>query len=184
MNTEHLLDLPILLPKDLKIVKELVYDPGNIELVNLQLSAESKEYSACSFALNGKKVQHRISKITPKKVGQFVTIWKRNKEGITAPFDISDPVDFIIITVRCEDYLGQFVFPKSILAAQGIISRNGQGGKRGIRIYPPWDMVTNKQAQQTQKWQEPYFFVINPDAGVGHDQQENLFERFGQLLSF
>jgi len=36
------------------------------------------------------------------------------------------------------------------LADKSIISKNGKLGKRGIRVYPPWDMVTNKQAEKTQ----------------------------------
>ena len=47
-----------------------------------------------------KKIQHRVSKITPTKNGQFVTLWKRNQNGITEPFDINDEIDFIIITVK------------------------------------------------------------------------------------
>ena len=82
-----------------------------------------------------------------------MTIWKRNNHGITIPFDISDDLDFIIIGAKRENDLGQFIFPKSILAEKGIISTDNKEGKRGIRIYPPWDDVTNKQAEKTQIWQ-------------------------------
>jgi hypothetical protein len=146
--------------KDLKIVKELVYDKCGFELKDLKINAESVEYGACSFTLNGKVIQHRVSKITPTKTGQFVTIWKRNKEGITEPFDISDDLDFIIITSKSGGNFGQFIFPKSVLAEKGIISKIGKEGKRGIRVYPPWDVVTNKQAEKTQNWQIKYFFTI------------------------
>ena len=61
-----------------------------INLINLKWNLESAEYGACSFKLNGKTIQFRVSKITPTKTGQFVTIWKRNKEGITEPFDNAD----------------------------------------------------------------------------------------------
>jgi hypothetical protein len=35
------------------------------------------------------------------------------------------------------------------------------GGKRAIRVYPPWADKLNAQAQKTQQWQAPYFFEIN-----------------------
>lgn len=146
--------------QDLKKVKELVYDPCGFILTDPHVNAESKEYGACSFALNGKIIQHRVSKITPTKAGQFVTIWKRNAAGITEPFDFADNLDFIIITAKSADKLGQFVFPKSILAAKGIITKNGQAGKRGIRVYPAWDLASNKQAEKTQAWQLEYFLAI------------------------
>jgi hypothetical protein len=137
MTTENALKVLNAIHNDLKVVKELVYDKCNFDLTNLKQNLESVEYGACSFVLNGKTIQQRVSKITPTKTGQFVTIWKRSKQGITEPFDISDELDFIIITSKSDDNFGQFVFPKSILADKGIITRNGKGGKRGIRVYPP-----------------------------------------------
>lgn len=130
---------------------------------------ESAEYRACSFELNGNTIQFHISKITPTKTGQFVTIWKRNKEGITEPFDILDDIDFVIITSKSGDNLGQFIFPKSVLADKGIITRNGKEGKRGIRVYPPWDIVTSKQAEKTQSWQTKYFLTIKNDNSTDLD---------------
>ncbi len=141
-------------------INELVYRKCGFELTNLLLNTEGIEYGACSFELNGKKIQHRISKITPTKAGQFVTIWKRNQDGITEPFNSTDDLDFVIITSLSEGHFGQFVFPKTVLADKGIISRNGKGGKRGIRVYPPWDIAPNRQASETQRWQVPYFLLI------------------------
>ncbi len=150
---------------DLQIIKKLVYDKLNFEIKNLEIHSEGVEYGACRFEINGLKIEHRVSKITPTKTGQFVTIWKRNKQGITAPFDISDDIDFIIITAKSGDNIGQFVFPKAVLAEKGIISQNGKDGKRGIRVYPPWDKATNKQAEKTQNWQIKYFFTPENLAG-------------------
>ncbi|MES3018254.1 MAG: MepB family protein [Bacteroidota bacterium] len=152
---------------DLNIVKDLIYDPCAYELTDLKQHSESAEYGACSFVLSGKKVQQRFSKITPTKTGQFVTVWKRNRDGITAPFDFSDDLDFIIIIARSGDQLGQFTFPKLVLAEKEIITRNGSKGKRGIRVYPPWDNTTNKQAEKTQNWQQEYFFTIEQDNTAG-----------------
>jgi hypothetical protein len=164
-----------LLPSDLKIVKELVYDKCNFDLTNPKLNTESIEYGACTFGLNGRKIQHRISKITPTKAGQFVTIWKRNKDGITQPFDILDDLDFIIITSKSGDNFGQFIFPKSVLADKGIITRNGKEGKRGIRVYPPWDIATNSQAKKTQSWQVKYFLTIRTDNSTDLSLVKKLF---------
>jgi len=149
------------LPPLLKTAADLIYDPLGYQIINLKMESESQEYSACSFKLNSLKIIYRVSKITPTKTGQFVTIWKRDKAGITIPFDEQDDFDLMIITAISEHNFGQFIFPKNTLAQQKIITKNGVGGKRGIRIYPPWDTVTNKQAEKTQQWQLAYFFPIN-----------------------
>lgn len=149
--------------EDLKIAKKWVYDKCNFNFSHPKLNVESIEYGACTFEVDEKKIQHRVSKITPTKNGQFVTIWKRNKKGLTEPFDIADDIDFIIITSRSADKLGQFIFPKSVLANKGIITQNGKSGKRGIRVYPPWDIPENKQAEKTQSWQINYFLNIKTD---------------------
>ena len=60
----------------------------------LERNAESTVYGACSFQLNDMKIEYRVSKTTPTKTGQFVTSWKRNAQGITTPFDISDDINF------------------------------------------------------------------------------------------
>lgn len=151
------------LSSELLQVKELVYDTCSFEFSNLIIDSESVEYQACSFKLNSFQIIHRLSKITPTKIGQFVTIWKRNDKGITAPFDVSDDFDFIIITSKSGENLGQFVFPKSVLLEKGIISNNNTSGKRGIRVYPPWDIPTNKQAEKTQNWQIKYFYSIKKE---------------------
>lgn len=163
MTTQITLATIHLFHSDLKAAKELVYDKCGFDLTGPKLNSESVEYGACSFRLNGKTIEHRVSKITPTKAGQFVTIWKRNKDGITEPFDISDNIDFIIITSKRGDNFGQFIFPKSVLADKGIITRNDKEGKRGIRVYPPWDITTNKQAEETQRWQTEYFLTIKND---------------------
>ena len=148
---------------ELQIVKELVFDKYGFNLTNLQNSKESLEYAACSFQLNGKAIQFRSSKITPTKTGQFVTIWKRNNDGITEPFDTSDDIDFLIITSKSVDNFGLFIFPKSILIENGIFTSNSKKGKRGMRVYNTWDIAPNKQAERTQRWQTKHFISINKD---------------------
>ena len=149
------------LQDNLQNIKILLSDVGSFELKNLNTHSEGIEYGACHFELNDLKIEYRVSKITPTKTGQFVTIWKRNTQGITAPFDVADAIDFVIITSKNGDNWGQFVFPKMVLVEKGIFSQNEKGGKRGIRVYPPWDKAMNKQAEKTQNWQLKYFFTAD-----------------------
>jgi hypothetical protein len=166
---------------DLKRAKELLYGPAGFNLSRLEQNAEGTAYGACSFVLDGKTIQQRVAKITPTKTGQFVAIWKRNKSGQTAPFDFEDDIDFLIIVAKRGNNFGQFIFPKLLLANQGIISRNGKGGKRGIRVYPPWDSATNKQAQQTQSWQINYFLTIGADNSTDLDLAKQLFAATNEM---
>ncbi|GAB1446561.1 MepB family protein [Flammeovirgaceae bacterium] len=137
-----------------------VYDKCGFIISDYKSEPESKEYDACQFKLNGQIIISRTAKITPKKIGQFVTFWKRNKKGIIAPFSERDNFDFYVINVEKEDTLGQFVFPKSILIDKGVVATRKKDGKRGFRVYPSWDTVNNEQATKAQKWQLDYFFEI------------------------
>lgn len=154
----------------------LVYNPGGLKHSQPVMELESVEYGACTFKLNELSIKFRVAKITPTKIGQFVTLWKRNGNGPIQPFDISDPIDFFIICTRKDDHFGQFVFPKSVLSEQDIISINGKGGKRGIRVYPSWDKTLSRQAQNTQKWQVKYFIDLsdNNKIKLARDQMHCL----------
>ena len=147
--------------KNLNQIKTEIYDKCSLVISDFKTETESKEYNACRFQLNGLNVLSRNAKITPKKVGQFVTFWKRNGNGIIEPFNEKDGIDFYTVNVRTENEFGQFVFPKSVLIKKGIISTEKKEGKRGFRVYPNWDTVKSKQAEQTQKWQLNYFYEIN-----------------------
>ena len=149
---------------DLQLAEKLLYNECGFQLQNLIWNSESENYGACSFELNNKLIQYRVANITPTKIGQFVAIWKRNNKGITAPFDVADSLDFMIISVRDSENFGQFIFPKSVLVSHGIISQNEKGGKRGIRVYAPWDKPENKQAIKTQAWQVNYFVEIRENS--------------------
>lgn len=162
---------------DLQKAKKLLYDRCGFKQTDLQRKSESAEYSACSFCLDDMKIEYRRSKITPTKTGQFVTIWKRDADGKTAPFEISDDFDFIVITSNDGDRFGQFIFPKAVLADKGIISQKGKVGKRGIRVYPPWNPVTSRQAEKTQSWQTQYFVEIKPDGATDLNFARKLFSK-------
>lgn len=142
-------------------IKREIYDKCALEISKFTIETESKEYDACQFELNGLNILSRNAKITPKKVGQFVTFWKRNENGQIAPFTENDRIDFFTVNLRSENKFGQFVFPKSVLIKKGILSTEKKEGKRAFRVYPIWDTVKSKQAEQTQKWQLNYFYQIN-----------------------
>ncbi|AXN39510.1 MepB family protein [Peribacillus butanolivorans] len=145
---------------DLLATKELVYSPCRFEFSQPLIEAQNAEYGAYKFKLNTLSIRFRVAKITPTKVGQFVTLWERIGDGMIQPYDISDPVDLFIISTRKGNNFGQFVFPKAVLCDQNIVSNKGKGGKRAIRVYPPWDKPTSRQAQKTQIWQLKYFIEI------------------------
>ena len=163
------------IPEILLKIKEGIFDKLNFEFTNLVKQKEGNEYSAYCFDLNNRKVIFRNAKITPTKVGQFVTLWKRNKEGLTQPYEYSVDFDFIMINTEFENHTGQFIFPKSILLNQGIISNKLKQGKRGIRVYPSWDKPTNKQAEKTQKWQLEYFLEISQKKEIDWDLVKKLY---------
>jgi len=147
--------------RDFLEVKKLVYNVFDLIFTDPVLEEESSEYGACTFKVNNLSIKQRTAKITPKKVGQFVTLWKRNNQGITEPHDLSDSIDLYIINVRLGNQFGQFVFPKEELLKRGILSDSDGKGKRGFRVYPSWDEPTSKQAIKTQIWQLEYFLKLN-----------------------
>lgn len=142
---------------DLLLVEELVYKPCGFVFKNLKTEDESAEYGAAEFNINNHFIKFRVGKITPTKVGQFVTFWKRIGKGPILPYDINDSFDFLVVSARAENHFGQFVFPKAVLCEKGIITSTKRDGKRAMRIYPPWDKADNAQAKKTQGWQLQYF---------------------------
>jgi hypothetical protein len=152
---------------DLIIAKQILYSKLKVELKNIKLEKESVAYAACTFELNNLSILYREANITPTKIGQFLTIWKRNSAGITEPFNVDDEIDLVVISCRNGERFGQFVFPKAILGEKKIFTKNNIEGKRGIRVYPPWDITINKQAIQTQAWQLEYFLEMTIAIDIG-----------------
>lgn len=155
------LDFSNSISKDLNETIKLIYDPCSFKYNHFSKEISNKDYGAYFFKLNEFIIRFRSSKITPAKIGQFVTLWERNENGISQPYDISDSADFFVISTRKDNHFGQFIFPKNILLEQKIISNMGKGGKRGIRVYPPWDKPINSTAEKTQLWQLKYFLDIS-----------------------
>ncbi len=157
-------------------VKELVYNQCGFDCSYPQAEAESVEYGACSFILNGLSVKFRVAKTTPVKAGQFVTLWKRKGSGPIEPFNLADDIDLFVISTSSENNFGQFVFPKAVLLSKGILSGDGKKGKLTIRIYPPWEIVTSQQAKKTQQWQSAFFLQISTDNTISTAEIKKLYK--------
>lgn len=160
---------------DFLATKDLVYDPCHFKCSQPVLEAESAEYGACAFKLNHLSIKFRVAKITPTKAGQFVTLWKRIGNGPIQPYDVSDSIDFFVVSTRKNNHFGQFIFPKSVLCEQGVLSMNGKDGKRAMRVYPSWDNTLNRQAQKTQQWQMKFFLEIPQNNKVDITRAKMLY---------
>ena len=132
----------------------------NLSLSNLEKDLECEEYFGYNLNINQSFIKFRKAKITPKKVGQFVTFWKRNTDKQTEPFSENDVFDYYIIATEEDSKLGFYIFPKAILIEKNILTSTKKEGKRGFRVYPNWVKPENKQAEKTQNWQQNYFVEI------------------------
>lgn len=143
---------------ELTFIQNSVFSKLNCTISNLHPDLECEEYLGYNFQLNHYHIKFRKAKITPKKIGQFVTLWKRNPASKqTEPFSNSDPFDFYIIYAELDNRSGFFFFPNTTLIQQHILTTPLKEGKRGFRLYPDWDIPQNKQAEKTKRWQEKFF---------------------------
>lgn len=147
-----------------------------LQISELNRDAECEEYEGYNFRLENKNVKYRKAKITPKKTGQFVTVWKRNAAGQTEPFHVDDDFDFYFIAVEKEKRFGVFVFPKRVLGERHILSDGQKEGKRGFRLYAEWDKPENKQAEKTKNWQCKYFIELGDDELENKERFERVFD--------
>ena len=143
-----------------EIAMEEIFKKLGLHCTGYEAEPESAAYEACRFRLNDRTVVFRTAKITPLKTGQFVAIWKRDTDGQTAPFDLADQIELFVICVNNGVRQGQFIFPVAELNKQDIVSGYGKKGKRGIRVYAPWDITESPQAKRTQQWQCNFFLEI------------------------
>jgi hypothetical protein len=166
------------IPLDFQATVQLVFAPLGMACSKLEVEQESRDYGAMRLDFDGLKILFRIAKITPRKTGQFVTLWKRIASGPIQPFDASDPVDAVVVFCRDDRRAGQFVFPKSVLCQQGVFSTKGQGGRRAIRVYPPWDNPTSPQAARSQAWQLAHFLEMPDTGSVDEARARRLYSPF------
>lgn len=164
------------IPENLVQEIDIIYRSHGLMVSDLVHDLESKNYGACSFTLNFKRVVFRVARITPKKIGQFVTLWKREKSGPIRPYDHTDSADLFIISVRKKGCGGQFVFSKDLLVEKKVVSKDGVEGKRAIRVYPPWDNPTSQQGRTTQSWQLEYFLDFSANKELNSERVKRLYE--------
>ena len=145
-----------LVSRDLNLLNDSLKSIS-LKTSSLEVESEGKEYGACSALINNRKVLIRTAKVTPKKIGLFVTLWKRDEEGVTRPHHEDDEFDLVIINVRANGQSGHFIFSKQTLIDQKVVSTSKVEGKRGFRVYPSWDEAISTQAKRTQNWQTSYF---------------------------
>ncbi|KIO77738.1 hypothetical protein TH53_07330 [Pedobacter lusitanus] len=165
----------VVFPEELQELQLRLYKPGGFSYSKPVAEAESADYAAYSFELNCLSVRYRTAKITPTKTGQFVTLWKRIGNGPIQPFDSADDIDLFVISTRDGNRFGHFVFPKTLLVQKGIISTDLKEGKRAVRVYPPWDITTSKQAQKTQQWQIACFFELKKEETIDIAKIKSLY---------
>lgn len=139
--------------------------------------AECEEYHGYSGQLNEVAITFRKAKITPKKIGQFVTLWKRNAQQITTPYTLMDPFSFYIILTQQEEQWGCFLFPREVLGKKHVLTTSDKEGKRGFRVYPDWDQPNNKQAIATQKWQTAYFINLTHLDSMAIEKAKNILQK-------
>lgn len=157
-------------------VKNLWVKSG-MQLTNpMEFDMESAEYGACCFELDAKKIIFRVAKTTPTKIGQFLTLWKRpSPSAEIAPYDASDPFDFLVIYTSNLGESGLFVFSRALLTKMGVLSSSAHPGKRAFRVYPPWSIPIAKQAVKTQAWQTKYFLALTADGAYNEEFGRKLF---------
>jgi len=159
---------------DLQLACSHVYAPCGIPF-NALPEKEQAQYSAYHLTLGSLHANFRVAKATPKKTGHFVTIWKRIPNSTIAPYDLDDPIDLFVITIRDGTRVGQLVLNKHVMLKKGILSRHGTGGKRALRVYAPWVTTTSSTATDSQAWQSDYFLDLSNPKSIDLDRARLLY---------
>ena len=128
----------------------------------LDPNPEARAYTGCEFLLTNEsgintRIVFRSAKVTPTKAGLFVTLWKRDGSGITRPYSAADSIDEFWISVETERGCGVFKFSAEALMDSGVLSSSQKPGKRGFRLYTPWDENLNSSASKAWAWQRKFF---------------------------
>lgn len=176
MSMPHSVSAEVDLPPELAMALRSYQLAGMAVTGTAAREPESAEYGACRLGLDQRAVVFRVARTTPTKIGQFVTIWKRPIAGADiAPLDTSDGVDFVVVNVADGAQYGQFIFDQDALLKYGVMSRDGHGGKRAIRVYPPWTHPVAAAAIKTQQWQLGYYVALPPGGEAPCARLRTLF---------
>ena len=162
--------------EELSRIENLILKLNRQKITNQVVDQECEEYLGLNFNIDQLSIKFRKAKITPKKTGQFVTLWKRDSEDQTTPFNVNDNFDFYIIAAKQGNNFGFFLFPKSVLSQNKILTNGKSEGKRGFRIYPDWTKPGSKQAEKTKSWQTKYFIDLT-------NNESKSVEKFNFILS-
>lgn len=159
-----------------KNIIDLLYAPCQFHYSGFQPEPEGAQYSAGTFTLNNLSVVFRVAKITPKKTGQFVTLWQRGINGAIRPYNMNDNIDLLVVSTCDGNNGGQFIFSKSALLKHKIICDNkNNAGKLAMRVYPPWSISLNTQATKTQNWQLEYFLALPENQEIDYVRAKRLY---------
>ncbi|WP_141539972.1 MepB family protein [Bacillus cereus] len=156
-------------------LNNIVYKPNNLMITNLKEEKQNAEYAGCLFHLNNKTIRFRKSKVTPNKIGQFVSFWEKDENMRNRAFPYEAAPDLLVITCIADNKLGQFIFPKEILLKEKILRTQSQTGKMAMRIYPVWDTTVSNQAKRSQTWQLHYFVDLSDINNLPIDKLLNLY---------
>lgn len=149
------------IPDSFKCIQKHFLLPLGRTVTDIKRERESAEYGAIRFTMAGLTCLFRQSKHTPKKIGQFVTLWKRpTPDSEIAPFDRDDGIDRVIIFADEQSRFGVFVFKPQLLIKKDIFSEQSEGGKRAFRLYAPWIVPVAAQAKRSKIWQCAHFIEL------------------------
>lgn len=160
---------------EIEKLNAMVFKPLSLNLTNVTQDLECEAYFGFNFKVDDVKIKFRKSKLTPKKTGQFVTYWKRDPDGKTVPFDVSDDFNFYITAIVENNNSGFFIFPKAVLEKENLILGEVKVGKRGFRLYADWHLTDSTQAEKTKLWQSQYFINYS-------DRKNTILEKFAKLI--
>jgi hypothetical protein len=160
--------------KELNQIENSILKSIGLKISEVNTDNECADYHGLNFQIHNLNIKFRKAKVTPKKTGQFVTLWKRNAIGKTEPFNSTDNFDFYIIATEQGNKFGFFLFSKQILVEKRILTGNDIKGKLGFRVYSSWHIPDNKQAEKTKEWQSRYFIDF---------ANENNIENFKTIIN-
>lgn len=156
-------------------LNNIVYKPNDLIITNLKEERQNSEYAGALFHLNNKTIRFRVSKITPNKIGQFVSFWEKNENMQNQAFSYDAAPDLLVITCINDHKLGQFIFTKEILLEEKILKIQSQKGKMAMRVYPIWDNPVSNQAKKSKMWQLQYFIDLSNINNLSIDKLLHLY---------